>query len=94
MPSKKRKEQERRNLLKKASGNCKALEELFQNSNAKGKYYAYSEIKDCEPGTSRSNESVDGSDTISNTSKRDNATLKKDIETGCSAGGPGLTTKN
>ena len=50
MPSKKRKEQEWRNLLKKSSGNFKALKWLFQNSAGNGKDYAYSEIKDSEPG--------------------------------------------
>ena len=44
MPSKKQKGQERRNLLKKASGNCKALEKLFQNSATKGKYHANFEL--------------------------------------------------
>ena len=34
MPSKKRKEKERHNFFKKASGNCKAMEELFQISAA------------------------------------------------------------
>ena len=37
MPSKKRKEKERHNFFKKASGNCKAMEELFQISAARKK---------------------------------------------------------
>ena len=53
MPSKKRKEQEWRNLLKKSSGNFKALKWLFQNSAGNGKDYAHSEIKDSEPGIYR-----------------------------------------
>ena len=55
MSSKKPKEQEGWNLLKTASGNCKALEELFQNLGAKGKYHADSKLKDSEPSISFSN---------------------------------------
>ena len=38
-------------LLKKASGNCKALEELLWNSATKEKDHANSELKDSKPGT-------------------------------------------
>lgn len=85
MLSKKRKEQEQRNLLKKANESCKALDELFENSAPEEKGHAISELKDSEPGISCSNKSVNFSDIISNTSEGDKATLKKDIETGCSA---------
>ena len=68
---KKRKEQKRRNLLKKGSGNCKAPEELI---------ILIPKLKYFEPSTSCSNESVDCSDIISNTSEGDNATPKKDFE--------------
>ena len=74
-----------------------ARESFYQICNSltgKGKYHTNSKLKDSEPGTSCSNESVDRSDIINNTSEGDNATPKKDIETGCSADGPGLITKN
>ena len=38
-------------VLKKASGNCKAQEELRQNSATKKKDHANSELKDPKPGT-------------------------------------------
>ena len=53
--------------------------------SSRGKGHAISEWKDSEPGISCSNKSVNFSDIISNTSEGDKATLKKDIETGCSA---------
>ena len=81
-------------MLKKASGNYKAPEELFQNSAENGKYYATSALKDFEPSASCSNESVECNDIISNTSEGDSATPIKDIETGCSTEGPALITKN
>ena len=83
--SKKRKEQERCNLLKKANESCKALDELFQNSAPEEKDHPISELKDSEPGILCSNKSVNFDDIISNTSEGDKATLKKDIEIGFSA---------
>ena len=47
---------------------------LFQNSAANGKDHANSELKDSESGALCSNESVDCSDIISNTSEGDNPT--------------------
>lgn len=69
MLSKKWKEQEQRNLLKKANESCKALDELFENSAPEEKGHAISELKDSEPGISCSNKSVNFSDIISNTSE-------------------------
>lgn len=69
MLSKKRKEQEQRNLLKKANESCQALDELFENSAPEEKGHAISEWKDSEPGISCSNKSVNFSDIISNTSE-------------------------
>ena len=43
MLSKKRKEQEQRNLLKKANESCHALDELFENSAPEEKGHAISE---------------------------------------------------
>ena len=47
---------------------------LFQNSAANGKDQADSELKDSGSGALCSNESVDCSDIISNTSEGDNPT--------------------
>lgn len=77
MPFKKRKQKERYNLWKKASGNYKTLEELFQNSPSKGKDPANYELKYSEPGASCSNELVDSSNIISYTTEGDNASPKK-----------------
>ena len=81
-------------MLKKASGDCKDMEGLFLNPATKRKDHANSKLRDSEPGTSCSLESVDFSDIISITSEGDNTTPKKYIETGCLADGPSLITKN
>lgn len=90
---KEQKEQERHNLSKKASGKDKVPEELFQNSAVNGKDHANSVLKDSEPDASCNNESINGCDVISKTSKGDNATPKIDIETGFSADGTDLIKK-
>ena len=56
------------------SENSKALVGVFQNSAANGKDQADSELKDSGSGALCSNESVDCSDIISNTSEGDNPT--------------------
>ena len=62
MPCKKRKDQEQRKLLRKASTNCKVLEKLFHNSPSKGNDNANYELKDFKHGLLCSNESVDCKD--------------------------------